>query len=94
MLPSHLSSTLELLKRTFPSGLSEPEYLPLLAILYPHLADGNLATVVAEFTGKDKGIVLNDVYAAGAAKNLNPYALASVRERLIQAGFEEWLTEV
>ncbi|WP_426755275.1 hypothetical protein [Myxococcus sp. Y35] len=92
-IPPHLMSSTNLIGRAFPDGVSEADYLPLLAVLYPHMADENLAEVVSLLTGRDRGVVLNNVYAAGAGLGLNPAAVAAVRTRLASAGLDEWALE-
>ncbi|WAM25721.1 MULTISPECIES: DUF3349 domain-containing protein [Myxococcus] len=89
-IPSHLESTASLILSAFPEGIPEADYLPLLAVLYPHMADENLVEVVSLLTGHDRGVVLNDVYAAGADVGLDPDAVAAVRARLVSAGLGKW----
>ncbi|NOJ53403.1 DUF3349 domain-containing protein [Myxococcus xanthus] len=71
-IPSHLVSTTSLISRAFPDGIPETGYLPLLAVLYPHMVDEQLVEVVGLFTGCARGVVLNDVYAAGPGLGLAP----------------------
>ena len=89
-IPAHLRSTANLISRAFPDGIPETGYLPLLAVLYPHMADENLAEVVSLHTGRDRGVVLNDVYAAGAGVSPAPDAVASVHARLVSTGMSQW----
>ncbi|WP_140800158.1 DUF3349 domain-containing protein [Myxococcus xanthus] len=89
-IPSHLVSTASLISRAFPNGITEASYLPLLAVLYPHMADEHLVEVVSQLTGLDRGVVLNDVYAAGAGVGLAPDSVAAVRARLVSAGLGKW----
>jgi len=91
MIPSYLTSTLELLRVAFSAGISDSEYLPLLAALHPHMSDRNLAVVVADFTGKDPGIVQNDVYKAAAGGAASAEAVAAVQSKLDAAGFVAWV---
>lgn len=93
MIPPHLDSTWGLLKRAFPDGILDADYFAVLEHLYPHMADGNIVIVVAEFTGREVGIVLNDVLGVGSGGRVDAEARASVGDRLRQAGFEEWVTE-
>ena len=89
-IPAHLQSTASLINRAFPDGVQEPDYMPLLVVLYPHMSDENLATIVSLLTGRDRGIVLNDVYAAGSGINLESDVMAAVQGRLKAAGFDQW----
>lgn len=92
-IPAHLVSTADLISKAFPEGVQETDYVPLLAVLYPHMADKNLAEIVSLLTGRDRGVVLNDVYAAGAGVGLDPDAVAAVRARLVTAGLDKWSLE-
>jgi hypothetical protein len=92
-IPSHLVSTASLIRRAFPEGVPDAEFLPLLAVLYPHMADRNLAEVISLLTGRERGAVLNYVYAAGAGLGLDPDAVVAVRARLVSAGLEGWILE-
>lgn len=58
----HLLSTYRLIKYAFSDGIESEAYLPLLALLSDEMSDRNLAELVAHYTGKDYGVVLNDVY--------------------------------
>jgi hypothetical protein len=93
MIPAHLHTTWQLLQRAFPSGVDDGEYLPLLAILYPHMADENLAIVISEYTGRDVGVVLNDILAAGGSMNMASERAELVKQRLRGAGFDEWVAD-
>ncbi len=93
-VPAHLVSTAALITKTFPEGVPEADYLPLLAVLYPHMADENLVEVVSLLTGRERGAVLNDVYAAGAGAGLRPDAVEAVRARLVAAGLDQWASAV
>jgi hypothetical protein len=97
-IPANLVSTYQLLQCTFPQGIEDQEYLPLLSILYEQMSDRSLAQVIAEFTGKDYPAVLNDVYRVGAAKSFSSAVeveevLDSVKQNLIRCGYEKWLLE-
>jgi hypothetical protein len=94
-IPSHLVSTYQLLQCAFPQGVETQEYLPLLSILYEQMSDRSLAQVIAELTGKEYSIVLNDIYHVGS--NTLPTevraALLSVQQKLTNCNYENWLTE-
>ncbi|WP_433788429.1 nuclear transport factor 2 family protein [Actinoplanes sp. CA-252034] len=62
-LPEHLRSALEDLRRAYPDGLPQADYLPLLAAVEDDLSDRNRAAVVAALIGGDPLRVAND--AAG-----------------------------
>lgn len=90
-VPEYLHETFALLSRAFPGGIAEDEYIPLLAVLARHLCDENVAIVAAELTGRDRGIVLNDVYAAQECSE--SIDVDRVVRRLETAGFREWLSK-
>ncbi|MGG6267657.1 hypothetical protein ACQ4M3_11635 [Leptolyngbya sp. AN03gr2] len=90
-IPTHLVSTYQLLQCAFPQGIEEQEYLPLLSILYKQMSDRGLAQVIAELTGREYPIVLNDVYRVGMAEG--SFAVEEVKQKLIRCGYENWLLE-
>lgn len=65
-IPAYLASTYQLIQCAFPQGIDDRIYLPMLSILYKNMSDRSLAKVVAEYTGKDYHVVLNDVYRVGS----------------------------
>jgi Protein of unknown function (DUF3349) len=89
----YLLSTYKLLQRTFPDGIEVQDYLPLLALLYDEMSDRNLAEVVAHYTGKDYGIVLNDVYRVRSTDIPKIEAIDKVKQSLLACGYEAWLQE-
>ncbi|MCA9640691.1 MAG: hypothetical protein H6718_26395 [Polyangiaceae bacterium] len=91
-LPEHLKSTGELLTRAFPRGIDEGEYMYVLAILYPHMADGNLTWVATVLTGRDEGLVMNDVLKAYSFKG-SQELMESTLAKLKAAGLDEWIAE-
>lgn len=87
VLPLHLQSTDALVTRAYHSGVDSETYELLLRVFYNYLCDENLAILAVHWSGKDPGISMNDVLAAGddcAAQDL------SIPERLLQAGFKDW----
>ena len=44
-IPEYLRSSLDLVKRAYPEGVPEEDHLPLLAALYEHFSNRNLATL-------------------------------------------------
>ncbi|RKH27598.1 DUF3349 domain-containing protein [Corallococcus sp. CA041A] len=89
-----LERTAALIRRAFPDGVTEADYLPLLTVLYPHMSDRALARVVGHFVGQDYPLVLNDIYGVGGGSQpASPDAVAAVQARLVAAGLEEWIKE-
>jgi hypothetical protein len=93
VVPRQLTSTVDLLRRAFPSGkLDNDEYDAVLEILFPHLADENLVIVMVDVTGRDAGVILNDVYRAGSVGRTPSVVRERVMKLLDRAGFDEWLS--
>lgn len=91
--PKYFVDTLRLLKTAFPDGLSDEEYLPVVAMLYPFMSNRNLADVMSAFTGLDWGVAMNDMWKAQDVHSFAPEVVARLRERLLVAGFEAWSRE-
>lgn len=89
----HLASTYQLLQCAFPQGIENYQYLPLLSILYEHLSDRCLAQVVAEYTGKNYYVVLNDVYRVGTMQTFSTEIIDSIKQKLMVCNYEKWLSE-
>lgn len=89
----YLLSTYKLIQCAFFKGIEADAYLPLLALLYDEMSDRGLAHVVAHYTGKRYGIVLNDVYRVKSTEVPSPESIAKVKQRLLSCGYEEWLEE-
>jgi len=66
VIAPYLTSTYKMIECAFPDGIDSQSYFPLLALLYYEMSDfsevRNLARVVAECTGKNYAVVLNDLY--------------------------------
>ncbi len=89
----YLLSTYKLIECAFPNGIETQDYLPLLALLYDEISDRNLAEVVAHYTGKHYGVVLNDVYRVQSTDVPTPEAIDKVKQCLLACSYEEWLKE-
>lgn len=88
----YLLSTYQMINCAFPDGIESETYLPLLVLLYDQMSNRSLAGVVAEYTGEDYYVVLNDVYRV-CTYVPEPEAIAKVRRRLYACGYEKWLEE-
>ena len=89
----HLASTYNLIQRSFPSGIDEVLYLPLLTVLVAEMSDRVLAQVMADLMGKAYGKVLNDIYAVKASPVVGQ-AIDRVIQQLQVHGYDEWLNEI
>ena len=92
-ISAHLASTYQLSQCAFPQGIDDQKYLPLLSILYKNMSDRSLAQVVAEYTGKDYHVVLNDVYRVGSMTTFSSEVLDSVKQKLMSCNYEKWLAD-
>lgn len=92
-IPPHLTSTYKLISSAFPDRMEPEEYFALLAIVYDQLSDRNLAEVMTYCSGKDYGVVLNDIYSLSSTNLPKPGAIAGVKQHLMRCGYEAWLKE-
>lgn len=93
-IPDELKSTADMLRCAFPEGIEPPAYVPLLAILYEHMSDRNIALVISAITGRAWEEVLNDVYKIGSGSiSVATHVLSDVACRLRDCGFDEWTKE-
>lgn len=93
VIAPYLTSTYQMIERAFPDGIDSQSYFPLLALLYDEMSDRNLARVVAECTGKNYAVVINDLYRVKSTDVPDEPAIAFVKERLLACGYSEWLKE-
>lgn len=89
----YLLNTYKLIQRAFPDGIDSESYLPLLALLSDEMSHRCLAQVVAQYTGKDYYVVLNDVYGVNSVHLPAPEATSKVKDKMLVCGYEEWLKE-
>lgn len=93
LIPKHLMSTYLMLSEAFCDGsLDNESYFAVLYYLYEYMSDRNLADIISKFTGKDWGIVINDVLKIRTVK-LDKDILQTVKKALDKAGFKEWCEE-
>ena len=91
-IPKWLESTIALLKRAYPDGVSQDDWDGIMFLLYEHMSDRALAKTVSYFTGIDYPIHYNDVLRIGAY-GCEPAIVERVRMRLNAAGYDEWVAE-
>jgi hypothetical protein len=88
----HLASTYQLIQSAFPQGIDDESYAALLALLGEEMSDRTLAQVVADCTGKEYAVVLNDIYGVANQTVPSP-VLSEVKQRLQRHGYDNWLLE-
>ncbi|AQR71727.1 hypothetical protein BZG29_03010 [Janthinobacterium sp. LM6] len=84
-LPPTLSGAARMLYSAYPGGMPDTAYFAVLALLYEHFSDRNLAELMAAVTAKDAATVLNDIYACASSKR-EPSAIAAARNLLTRHG--------
>ncbi len=92
-LPESLISTARLIGRTFGTSIPSEDYSALITLLYEHLSDRNLATVIAQFVKKDQIVVWNDIGRIMSMDKPTAADLDRVRTKLDRAGFSDWVFE-
>ena len=81
-----LASLLDDLRRAYPDGVPDDEYMALLAVLGKEISERNLGQVVAELVDSESVVVANDAAAALSTRRPGPAAEERVRSRLAGAG--------
>lgn len=90
--PQELLTTLELIRRAFNGAPSSAELPGLTRVLYDHLSDRQLASVLAHLTDQPEEIAMNRVYDASSL-SMTSAEVESAMEKLLEAGFQEWCDE-
>ena len=90
-VPDHLKSTADLILRAFPNreSIQGQLYYGLLVIFYEELSMRNLAELMAQITGKDYDVVLQDVYGVGENKG-KLIVDDAIMNRLKACGYDAW----
>jgi hypothetical protein len=86
-LAEHLQPTLAILRRAYPQGLPERDYMPLLVALEEDLSARNLAAVVAELVDGETVVVENDAAAAMSRSRPSVSDVERVRKLLMDHGW-------
>jgi hypothetical protein len=92
LVPDYLLSTYDLLTSAFPTGIDPDLYVPLLALLEPHISHRNLADILWVVTGREYHLTSRDVVGAAGAK-ISEADLAKLHEKLDPHGLAAWLAE-
>ncbi len=75
------------------SSHEDADHFALLAVLYEHFSNRNLAEVVSLAFGRRPAVVSNDIAKCVSIEKPVPEALARVKACLQNAGFEAWSRE-
>ena len=86
--PDHLRDVVEDLRRAYPDGVPDEDYLPLLAVLATDFSEEGLSMAVAHLTGRHPIDIVNDAAAAQSIRKPSASHAARVREHLIRSGYE------
>jgi hypothetical protein len=87
-LPESLERVFSVLRRAYPEGVPESDYLPLLVFLWDEMSKRALARVVAELTGRDPDGVYHDAHAATSGRPPAESDVARVGRLLEEKGWE------
>lgn len=92
--PDWQPHALGVLRRTYPEGIPNDQYLPLLAALYISMSPRGLARLVAEFTDREYVVVLNDANGVISAADRSEWpakdAVLQTWKKLLDNG---WIPE-
>ncbi len=86
---THLYSTYNMLKKTYPNFDLGDDYFMVIRLLYDEMSDRNLAKVLEFFSSKNSHEIINDIYKSCDMKldcNL-------VKIKLQKNGYDNWLFE-
>ncbi|PHV46831.1 hypothetical protein CSQ91_27830 [Janthinobacterium sp. BJB301] len=76
-----------MLRSAYSGGMPDTAYFAVLALLYEHFSDRNLAELMAAVTQKDAETVLNDIYACSSSKP-EPSSVEAAKNLLAQHGLQ------
>jgi hypothetical protein len=91
-VPPYLDEAFELLRRAYPSGVPAADYESLLLVAAEELSEGNLGIVIAELTGGDPVVVVNDAAATHSVRRPGEVDLQRVRTHLAANGWPQALS--
>jgi hypothetical protein len=86
-LDQALQEVVDILRRAYPSGVPQDDYLPMLVVLGDGLAEENLGIVVEEFTGIDRYLVIHEAVEAMTTKRPAAADIERVEHALSDAGW-------
>jgi len=91
-IPEGCESVVALLNRAYPNGIPSKDWDGIMFVLFEHMSNRQLASVVSFFTSVDYMIHCNEVLGIGA-DGCDPEVVERVRVRLNAAGYDEWVAE-
>lgn len=56
-MKTHLTSTINMIEKSYPLGIPKEDYFPLLKILYDEMSDRNIIDVISLLTNKPEHMV-------------------------------------
>ncbi len=93
-IPEYLSSTVRLLKRTYPDGVPAEDYLPVLEIMSRDgMSDRNIAMAIGAYYGVDYVQYLHDVAHVLPNTTISRDEVTRVEGKLMQFGLDAWRQE-
>ena len=89
--PEGLASTFLMLRRAYPQGLPNADYMPLLLAIGEEMSERQLATAIALLFERSQAEVRNDSAAAQSTRKPSSEEVARVRSHLRLFGYDEWV---
>jgi hypothetical protein len=94
-VPEYLLPLLGVLRRAYPHGVPDRDYLALLQVLQFTLSERSLSVLVAALTGKDPATVTDDSAKQSARTGRGPGIMRTgrVKDRLERLGWDEVIAD-
>ena len=92
-LPEYLRPVVDLVQRTYPKGLPQSDYAPLLVVLSDHLSERNLGLAMWGICGEEPVVAQNDAAAALSTNRPRRGDVMRVRALLHRSDVDRLLQE-
>ncbi len=93
-IPSHMSSTITLLRDAYPSGIPESDLMTLMAVMSETgMSDRSVATALGLYFERTYEWFLHDAATAPNHASVTTASKEQVRDHLRQFGFDRWAEE-
>ena len=93
-VPSHLKSTINMIKSAYPSGIPSDDYFPLIRIMKDSgMSDRNVSEVLSILRGGKYVDYMYDVAHLAPNKSINKNTISSIINTLKNFGFDDWCDE-